>query len=205
MTAMLTRHRYDPYKRLIDVAIVMATTPVVVPLLAVCAAAVRVDSPGPILFRQTRTGRDGKIFSIYKFRTMVKNADELKKSLQHLSVVPYPDFKLVDDPRITRVGRVLRSTSLDELPQLWNILRGDMSLVGPRPTSFRPETYDLWHARRLEVRPGLTGLWQVTGRNTTDFDERSRLDEQYIRTRSLAVDLGIIFRTIPEVIKQRGR
>jgi lipopolysaccharide/colanic/teichoic acid biosynthesis glycosyltransferase len=204
MTGFLTRRRYDPLKRLLDITIAVAALPVVVPLLAVCALAIAVDSRGPIVFQQRRTGRDGRPFAIYKFRTMVKNAEDLKKSLQHLSIVPYPDFKLLDDPRITRVGGFLRKTSLDELPQIWNILRGDMSFVGPRPTSFAPETYDLWHARRLEVRPGLTGLWQITGRNTTDFDERSRLDDQYIRTRSLGLDLKILLRTIPEILRQRG-
>jgi lipopolysaccharide/colanic/teichoic acid biosynthesis glycosyltransferase len=201
---MLTGRRYDPIKRLLDVALTAASLPIVVPVLGACALAIAADSRGPVLFQQQRTGKDGRPFAMYKFRTMVQNADELKKSLQHLSVVPYPDFKLVDDPRITRVGRLLRTTSLDELPQIWNILRGDMSLVGPRPTSFAPETYDLWHARRLEIRPGLTGLWQITGRNTTDFDQRSRLDEQYIRSRSLRVDLGILIRTVPEMLRQRG-
>jgi lipopolysaccharide/colanic/teichoic acid biosynthesis glycosyltransferase len=204
MTGFLTGRRYDPVKRLLDIVVGTASLPVVLPVLGACALAIKIDSRGPIVFRQQRTGRDGRPFGIYKFRTMVQNAEAMKQSLQHLSIVPYPDFKLVDDPRITRVGRFLRKTSLDELPQIFNILRGDMSLVGPRPTSFAPETYDLWHARRLEVRPGLTGLWQVTGRNTTDFDERSRLDEQYIRSRSLRVDLGILIRTVPEMLRQRG-
>lgn len=204
MNRRLTRRRYDPIKRLLDLTVALAVLPFAAPLLAVCALAVRLDSPGPIMFRQQRTGRYGRPFWMYKFRTMVQNAEELKPSLQHLSIVPYPDFKLLDDPRITRVGGVLRTTSLDELPQIWNILRGDMSLVGPRPTSFSPDTYDLWHARRLEVRPGLTGLWQVEGRNTTDFDERSRLDEQYIRSRSLGLDLRLLMRTVPEMLRRRG-
>lgn len=201
---MLTGERYDPLKRALDITIGVLALPVVLPVLGVCAAAIAIDSPGPVLFTQQRTGRGGRPFAIYKFRTMVQNAEELKKELQHLSVVPYPDFKLIDDPRITRVGRVLRKTSLDELPQIWNVLRGEMSFVGPRPTSFAPDTYELWHARRLEVRPGLTGLWQIVGRNTTDFDDRSRLDDQYIRTRSLAVDLKILLRTVPEMIRQHG-
>jgi lipopolysaccharide/colanic/teichoic acid biosynthesis glycosyltransferase len=201
---MLSGRRYDPLKRVLDLTVGTLTLPVVLPVLGLCAVAIALDTPGPIVFKQRRTGRDGRPFEIYKFRTMVANAEELKKDLQHLSVVPYPDFKLIDDPRVTRVGRILRKTSLDELPQIWNVLRGDMSLVGPRPTSFAPDTYDLWHARRLEVRPGLTGLWQIIGRNTTDFDERSRLDEQYIRTRSLAVDLKILVRTVPEMIRQHG-
>lgn len=201
---MLRGRQYDPLKRALDVALALLVLPLVGTVLAVCALAVAIDSRGPIVFKQQRTGRGGRRFEIYKFRTMVQNAEELKKELQHLSVVPYPDFKLIDDPRITRVGRILRKTSLDELPQVWNVLRGDMSFVGPRPTSFAPDTYDLWHARRLEVRPGLTGLWQIMGRNTTDFDERTRLDEQYIRTRSLGVDLKILVRTIPEMLRQHG-
>ena len=201
---LLSGRRYDPIKRLLDVTLAVASLPVVVPLLALCATAIAVDSRGPVVFRQRRTGRDGRPFSVLKFRTMVANAEELKASLQHLSIVPYPDFKLVDDPRITRVGSILRKTSLDELPQILNIIKGEMSFVGPRPTSFAPDTYELWHARRLEVRPGLTGLWQITGRNTTDFDERSRLDDQYIRTRSLALDLRILVRTVPEILRQRG-
>lgn len=204
MTGVLTRRRYDPVKRVLDLALGVAVLPVVIPILAACSIAIAVESRGPIVFKQQRTGRNGEMFALYKFRTMVRNAEELKKSLQHLSIVPYPDFKLIDDPRITRVGRFLRKTSLDELPQIWNILRGDMSFVGPRPTSFAPATYDLWHARRLEVKPGLTGLWQITGRNTTDFDERSRLDDQYIRTRSLGLDLRILLRTLPEMLRQRG-
>ncbi len=204
MTVVLTRRRYDPIKHTLDRVLAVAVLPVVAPILLLCALAVAVDSRGPIVFRQQRTGRNGRPFALYKFRTMVQNAEELKKTLQHLSVVPYPDFKLIDDPRITRVGRFLRKTSLDELPQIWNILRGDMSFVGPRPTSFAPDSYDLWHARRLEVKPGLTGLWQITGRNTTDFDERSRLDDQYIRTRSLGVDIRILLRTLPEMLRQRG-
>lgn len=204
MIGLLKRRRYDPVKRILDLTIGTASLIVAGPLLVACALAIAIDSRGPIVFTQQRTGKDGRPFAMYKFRTMVENAEELKKSLRHLSVVPYPDFKLIDDPRITRVGRFLRKTSLDEIPQIWNVMRGDMSFVGPRPTSFAPESYDLWHARRLEVRPGLTGLWQITGRNTTDFDERSRLDEQYIRTRSLGVDLMILFRTIPEMLRQRG-
>lgn len=204
MNGLSAGRRYDPLKRALDLAIGTVALPVVVPVLGACALAIAIDSPGPIVFRQQRTGRDGRPFAIYKFRTMVKDAEEMKKSLRHLSVVPYPDFKLIEDPRITRVGRFLRKTSLDELPQIWNILRGDMSFVGPRPTSFAPASYHLWHARRLEVRPGLTGLWQITGRNTTDFDQRSRLDEQYIRTRSLGLDVKILLRTVPEMLRQSG-
>jgi lipopolysaccharide/colanic/teichoic acid biosynthesis glycosyltransferase len=178
--------------------------PVVVPLLGLIALAIRLDSPGPIVFRQQRTGRHGVRFGMYKFRTMVRNAEELKASLAHLNILPPPDFKIPDDPRITRVGKILRKTSLDELPQILNVVRGEMSLVGPRPTSFAPSTYSRWHTARLEVTPGITGLWQVFGRNEMSFDERLRLDIEYIRTRSLWLDLKILFWTIGSVITRPG-
>lgn len=195
---------YPAVKRGIDLGLVVLVLPVLVPLLLVIALAVRIDSPGPVLFVQQRTGRGGRRFPMLKFRTMVRDAEELKASLQHLSIVPYPDFKVIDDPRITRVGRVLRSTSLDELPQLLNVLAGHMSLVGPRPTSFAPSTYSLWHTRRLEVRPGLTGLWQIQGRNATDLDQRLRLDLRYIDHCCLPVDLWILAATVGAVVRRRG-
>jgi lipopolysaccharide/colanic/teichoic acid biosynthesis glycosyltransferase len=141
---------------------------------------------------------------MYKLRTMVKNAEELKEKYMHLNLLTYPDFKIANDPRITRVGRFLRKTSLDELPQIFNVLRGDMTLVGPRPTSFKASTYSLWHTTRLELKPGLTGLWQVGGRNELDFDERVRLDIAYLRNQSLWLDLQIMFRTIGAVFSGRG-
>ncbi len=197
-------HRPYRLKRLLDIAIVLLTAPITVPLMIGCAIAVRLDSPGPILFSQERTGRNGRRFRMHKFRTMVENAEELKETVAHLNVLEPPDFKIIDDPRITRVGRILRRTSLDELPQLFNIVRGEMSIVGPRPTSFAPGTYDLWHAHRLEITPGLTGLWQVTSRNEASFDERVRLDIQYARTASLWLDLQIIVRTVSAVLRGSG-
>lgn len=191
-------------KRAFDLLLVALSSPLVVPVALLCALAVRLDSPGPIVFAQTRTGQDGKPFRMYKFRSMVRDAEQLKRELAHLNVLEPPDFKIPDDPRITRVGRFLRSTSLDELPQIWNIARGDMTFVGPRPTSFTPEHYELWHTRRLEVRPGLTGLWQISGRHHTEFDDRLRLDEQYIRNQSLRLDLTIMMRTIPALLRREG-
>jgi lipopolysaccharide/colanic/teichoic acid biosynthesis glycosyltransferase len=141
---------------------------------------------------------------MYKFRTMVRNAVELKEQLRHLSIVPPPDFKIPNDPRITRVGRFLRQTSLDELPQILNVLRGEMSLVGPRPTSFNSASYELWHTERLEVLPGITGLWQIKGRNEATFDERLRLDIAYIDRMSLGLDLWIMFQTLKSVFKRLG-
>ncbi|HWJ61941.1 MAG TPA: sugar transferase [Acidimicrobiales bacterium] len=195
---------YQSVKRGFDLTVCILVLPIVVPVLAVTALAVRLDSPGPVLFRQERTGRHGQRFQMFKFRTMVRDAEELKASLAHLSIVPPPDFKIIDDPRITRVGRVLRATSLDELPQLVNVLLGQMSLVGPRPTSFAPSTYALWHTSRLEVRPGLTGLWQVLGRNEADFNQRLRLDIRYIEHSCFPLDIWILFRTAASVVRRRG-
>jgi lipopolysaccharide/colanic/teichoic acid biosynthesis glycosyltransferase len=141
---------------------------------------------------------------MFKFRTMVPDAEERKASLMHLNVLPPPDFKIPNDPRMTRVGKVLRKTSLDELPQIINVLKGDMSWVGPRPTSFRASTYDLWHTRRLEVPPGVTGLWQVRTRNSSTFDDRVRLDSQYIDAMSFRQDVKILFLTVAAMFKRTG-
>jgi lipopolysaccharide/colanic/teichoic acid biosynthesis glycosyltransferase len=189
---------------MLDICICAAVLPLVALVLLLCAAAIRIDSPGPIFFTQLRTGRGGKRFKMLKLRTMVKDADALKEKYAHLNELSYPDFKISDDPRITRVGRVLRKTSLDELPQIMNVLTGDMSLVGPRPTSFAASTYRLWHTARLEVQPGITGLWQISGRNELDFDARLRLDVAYIRRRGFALDLEILLRTFGSVLSGRG-
>jgi lipopolysaccharide/colanic/teichoic acid biosynthesis glycosyltransferase len=195
---------YLAVKRAVDVLLVVLLAPLLVLLFAACALAVRLDSPGPVVFSQYRTGRDGTRFRMWKFRTMVANAEELKPTLAHLNVLPPPDFKIPDDPRVTRVGRVLRRTSLDELPQVLNILRGEMTLVGPRPTSFAADTYDLWHTARLEVVPGLTGLWQVRARGTCDFDQRLRMDIEYIRTMGPLTDLRILWLTAFAVVHRSG-
>ena len=195
---------YFRAKRAIDLILCLAILPLVGLILIGCAIAIRLDSPGPIVFRQLRTGRNGVRFPMYKFRTMVQNAEELKGSLQHLNILPPPDFKIPNDPRITRVGRFLRKTSLDELPQILNVFRGEMSLVGPRPTSFHASTYSLWHSQRLEVTPGITGLWQVGGRNELTFDERNRLDATYVRTMSLRQDFKIMLLTVGSVVKRSG-
>lgn len=191
-------------KRGLDLTVGVLALPIVVPLFLICAVAIWLESPGAVLFTQVRTGQHGVRFRMYKFRTMVVNAEELKSSLAHLNVLPFPDFKIPNDPRITKVGKILRKTSLDELPQFINLLKGEMSLVGPRPTSFAATTYDLWHTHRLEVRPGITGLWQVFGRNTTTFDERLRLDIQYIENMSLRLDLKILWWTVASVVRGSG-
>lgn len=195
---------YYMFKRAVDIGACLAVMPLVVLLLLFCVLAVRLDSPGPVFFYQLRTGKGGKRFKMYKLRTMVQNAEELKQKYMHLNVLTYPDFKIVNDPRITRVGKFLRKTSLDELPQIFNVLTGDMSLVGPRPTSFSSATYSLWHTARLECKPGLTGLWQVCGRNELDFDERVRLDIAYMRNQSLWLDFQILLRTVGAVFTGRG-
>jgi lipopolysaccharide/colanic/teichoic acid biosynthesis glycosyltransferase len=195
---------YPVAKRAFDLTVCLLFLPVVLPILFLCALAIRLDSPGSILLAQERTGRDGVRFRMYKFRTMVQNAEELKAQLAHLNVLPPPDFKIPNDPRITRVGKFLRETSLDELPQLINVIRGEMSLVGPRPTSFAPSTYSLWHTYRLEVTPGITGLWQVRGRNHTTFDERLRIDIEYIQHRSFGLDFSILVKTVPAVVRRSG-
>ena len=191
-------------KRTIDLVLSGLLLPLVIPILLLCALAIWIESPGRVVFTQLRTGLHGNRFRMLKFRTMVPNAEELKASLQHLNILAPPDFKIIDDPRITRVGKFLRKTSLDELPQLLNVIRGDMSLVGPRPTSFAASTYDLWHTERLEVRPGITGLWQVKGRNCMSFDERLRLDISYVRNLSLGLDLKILTLTVVAVFSRSG-
>jgi lipopolysaccharide/colanic/teichoic acid biosynthesis glycosyltransferase len=195
---------YRRAKRCLDLLICLALLPVVIPVLVICAVAIRLDSPGPAFFTRDRTGRGGRRFRMWKLRTMVKNAEELKAKYAHLNEHTWPDFKITNDPRVTRVGRVLRKTSLDELPQIFNVIAGDMSLVGPRPTTFKADTYRLWHTARLEVEPGITGLAQVSGRNELDFDDRLRLDVAYIRHRSFGLDVAILFRTAGRVAFGKG-
>ena len=195
---------YVVAKRAMDIGVCLLALPLILPVGLLCALAIRLESPGPVMFTQMRTGQHGVRFPMFKFRTMVQNAEELKPSLQHLNILPPPDFKIPNDPRITRVGTFLRKTSLDELPQILNVLRGDMSIVGPRPTSFAASTYALWHSERLEVTPGITGLWQIRGRGTMTFDERLRLDIEYIERRSLGMDLRIIALTGLAVFRGSG-
>ncbi len=195
---------YERVKRTIDILVCVLALPWAVLLMMVCVAAIRLDSPGAALFFQQRTGRGGRRFRMYKLRTMVSDAEALKQQVMYLNQLAFPDFKIARDPRVTRVGRFLRKTSLDEVPQIFNVLRGDMTLVGPRPTSFAPDVYSWWHTARLELKPGLTGLWQVCGRNELDFDERVRLDIAYLRSRSLWLDVQILIRTFGSVLSGRG-
>jgi exopolysaccharide biosynthesis polyprenyl glycosylphosphotransferase len=175
------------------------------PLLVALSLAVKLTSPGPVFFRQERCGLNGRRFTMLKFRTMVENADRLKDTLLERNEMDGPAFKMTDDPRLTGVGKTLRKFSLDELPQLVNVLRGDMSLVGPRPPL--PEEvsrYDLWQRRRLSMKPGLTCLWQVNGRNDIDFERWMKMDLEYIDNWSLWLDAKILLKTIPAVVSGRG-
>lgn len=202
---ILTGRSYLLAKRVLDLFLVGVTFPLWLPLHAIIAAVIHITSPGaPVVFKQLRTGKGGSRFYMYKFRTMVPDAEELKEKYTHLNELQWPDFKITNDPRVTKVGIFLRRTSLDELPQLFNILKGEMSLVGPRPTSFGPETYKLWHTHRLDVMPGLTGLWQIIGRAQLEFDDRLRLDIAYIERACLWLDIAILFRTVTAVFQSRG-
>jgi lipopolysaccharide/colanic/teichoic acid biosynthesis glycosyltransferase len=196
---------YEAVKRCLDVVFVLLALPVLLPLWILCWLVVKLECPGtPAIYIQARTGRDARRFPMYKFRTMVPNADRLKTTLMRQNKFRWPDFKIEDDPRITRVGRILRKTSLDELPQLVNVIRGEMSLVGPRPTSFGVDTYQEWHKQRLAVSPGITGLWQIAARCSSEFDERVLLDLEYIERRSVLLDLEILARTVTAVVRTKG-
>lgn len=192
-------------KRTFDLAVASAGLLVLLPLLAVAAVAVKVTSSGPVLFRQDRVGRDGRLFAVLKLRTMVADAEERLEDVVALNESDGPLFKLRDDPRVTGVGRWLRRTSVDELPQLWNVVRGDMSLVGPRPALPREVAeWDDELFERLRVRPGITGMWQVSGRSDTCFAEYQRLDLFYVDNWSILIDLGVLARTVPTVLSGRG-
>jgi exopolysaccharide biosynthesis polyprenyl glycosylphosphotransferase len=192
-------------KRVLDITLSSLALVVLSPLLLVIAIAVKLDSPGPIFYRARRIGRKGRTFNCMKFRTMVTNAEQLKEKLAHMNERDGILFKMTNDPRITRVGRVLRKYSLDEIPQFFNVIRGDMSLVGPRPPiASEVERYDLAHLRRLDVLPGITGLWQVEARQDPSFDSYISLDTAYVENWNLWLDLKILVRTISVVIGGTG-
>ena len=191
-------------KRLTDIAIAAAGLVVLSPFMAAAAMLIRLTSPGPAIFRQVRCGLNGRRFLFYKFRSMVENAEDLKPALAHLNT-RVTVFKIPHDPRLTAIGRYLRKFSIDEWPQLWNVLRGDMSLVGPRPAvPSEVDQYQVWQRRRLRMRPGLTCLWAVSGRDNVDFETWMKLDMQYIDNWSLALDWKILLRTIPRVLTGHG-
>jgi exopolysaccharide biosynthesis polyprenyl glycosylphosphotransferase len=193
------------FKRFMDVTFAGLVLIVGAPILLLTALVIRWDSPGPMLFKQTRVGRDGRLFTLYKFRSMRLGAEEEVEQLQELNEADGPLFKIRNDPRVTRVGRIIRKLSLDELPQLYNVLRGEMSLVGPRPAlPSEVAQYEDWHRKRLEVPPGLTGLWQTSGRSDVTFDEMCLLDIYYAEQWTPLLDATIVLKTIPTRLFGRG-
>jgi lipopolysaccharide/colanic/teichoic acid biosynthesis glycosyltransferase len=193
------------WKRIVDVVIASIGLVVAMPLILGAALAIRISDGGPIIFKQRRAGLGGRPFTMFKFRSMVVDAEKKKAQLRASSEQDGPAFKIKHDPRITRVGRLLRESSLDELPQLVNIIKGDMSLVGPRPLPMdESDQCDAWHRRRLDVTPGLTCIWQVKGRSNVSFADWCRMDRAYIGRRSLWQDLKLMVMTIPSVLRRRG-
>jgi exopolysaccharide biosynthesis polyprenyl glycosylphosphotransferase len=192
-------------KRSFDVTVALTTAVLTAPIWITAAIAVRLDSPGPVIFSQVRVGRNGELFRVHKFRSMVVDAEARLAELRSKNEADGPLFKMAADPRVTRSGRIIRATSIDELPQLWNVIKGEMSLIGPRPAL--PAEAEQWEGRlheRLRVRPGLTGRWQVHGRSSASFDDYARLDLYYVDNWSLTQDLAILARTIPAVLKRKG-
>lgn len=197
---------YVVAKRMMDVVGALVGLLLLSPLILVISLFIKLESPGAVIFQQVRVGKDGRKFRLFKFRTMCRDAEELKnsKEIQQQNMLKWPDFKIENDPRATRIGRILRKFSLDEIPSFINVLRGDMSLVGPRPTSFHEDKYDEWHKLRLKATPGITGLHQVSGRSDLQFDERVRLDIAYINRQSLALDLKIMLKTAAAIYHHNG-
>ncbi|MGL1931971.1 MAG: sugar transferase [Desulfotalea sp.] len=197
---------YEFIKRIFDVSAILISLPLCTPIFIILMICIKLSAPSaPIFFVEKRIGKNGKLFNFYKFRTMVPKADSLKEQYSHLNELVWPDFKIEVDPRVTKIGNFLRKTSLDELPQLLNVLIGNMSLVGPRPTSVSVDNFTLWQTERCRVIPGITGLWQIIGRNEVGFVTRIRLDITYIKKRCLWLDFQILFRTISVVFRLTGR
>lgn len=187
---------YHFSKRFIDIVGSLFGLILLSPILTIVAIAIKLDSKGPVIFSQKRVGLNGKEFNMYKFRSMVINAEELKKNLEDKNEMDGPMFKIKDDPRVTKIGKFIRKTSIDELPQLINVLKGEMSLVGPRPSLPKEvEKFEPWMKIRLNVKPGLTCYWQVSGRNNIDFYEWMQLDIKYVIDRNLLIDIKLIFKT----------
>lgn len=196
---------YNFCKRILDLVLSVLALIVLSPLMIITAIAIKLDSQGPVLYSQPRAGKDGKVFKMYKFRSMCIDADERLESLKSLNERDGPVFKLSNDPRVTRVGRIIRKKSIDELPQLINIIKGQMSIVGPRPPLLNEvKQYTPYQMQRLSVKPGLTCYWQISGRSDLSFNEWVRLDCKYIEDRGFWTDLKIILKTIPAVLTGRG-
>jgi len=192
-------------KRSLDIVISALMLLLLTPLFLATALAIKLDNPGPVFYNQLRVGKWGRVFKMYKFRSMIFGADKLKSELATQNETGGVIFKMKRDPRITRVGRIIRKLSIDELPQLWNVLKGDMSLVGPRPSlPNEVDQYEYSDRRRLEVIPGITCIWQVSGRSNLDFKQQVSLDVEYIESQSFWQDIKILFKTIPAVLFGKG-
>jgi lipopolysaccharide/colanic/teichoic acid biosynthesis glycosyltransferase len=192
-------------KRLLDVLGASLGLLLGSPLLLIAALLIKLESRGPVIYKSIRIGRGARPFAFLKLRSMVDGAEQHRQKLSHLNEADGPVFKIAADPRVTRIGRLMRMTSIDELPQLWNVLRGEMSLVGPRPPIAEEVVqYEPWQLRRLDVVPGITCLWQISGRSRIGFQEWMRLDLEYIRHRSFQLDMKILIRTIPAVLSREG-
>lgn len=188
---------YEFLKRCIDIGGSLCGLVLLSPILLIIMSLIKLESKGPVIFSQERVGRYDKKFKMYKFRSMVVNAEELKKKLESQNEMSGPMFKMKDDPRVTKIGKFIRKTSLDEIPQLVNVLKGDMSLVGPRPSLPKEvEQFEEWMHRRHDVKPGLTCYWQVSGRNNIDFEDWMKLDIKYVEERNIWVDIKLIFKTV---------
>lgn len=187
---------YEASKRVLDFVAALLGLILLSPVFLIVSILIKLESEGEVIFSQTRIGLKGKKFKMYKFRSMVKNAEELKAKLAAQNEMSGPMFKMKEDPRVTKVGKFIRKTSIDELPQLINVLKGEMSLVGPRPSLPKEvENFEPWMLQRLEVKPGLTCYWQVSGRNNIDFEDWMKLDIQYVEDRNFLLDLKLIFKT----------
>lgn len=196
---------YESLKRCFDIVAAILGLVFFMPQIPFLMLVVKLETPGPFLFRQMRVGKDGKLFRCYKIRSMVVNAEDLKESLSHLNEADGAAFKIREDPRVTRVGRFVRRSSLDEFPQLLNVLKGEMSIVGPRPqVPSEVAAYTPQQRQRLRVKPGLTCLWQVSGRNDVDFEEWMRMDREYTRRRGIRMDVWILLHTLPAIIARKG-
>jgi len=199
-----SRPVYETAKRVFDVIgasllLVLSSLPALI-----IAILIKLDDEGPVLFKQTRVGRFGKLFTIYKFRTMIADAEKMQRELEKYNEAGGAYFKMKNDPRVTRVGRILRKLSLDEIPQFINVLTGDMSLVGPRPLPVTGYENEDWYIRKVSVPPGMTGLWQISGRSDLTGEQAAELDLEYVRRRSFLFDLKILLLTVPAVLRRKG-
>lgn len=205
---ILEKTHYETYKRILDVSLTLLLLPLILPIILIISLIIKLDSKGKVFFAHVRIGKNGTAFKCYKFRTMVSNAEAVLKDVlkdEKAKEEWGKDFKLREDPRITRIGKFLRKSSLDELPQIFNVLQGNMSFVGPRPiTSAEVAKYGNNFIYYKDVKPGITGLWQISGRNDIDYDKRVILDKQYSQSKSIREDIKIILKTIPVIFTKKG-